>query len=237
MTGHISEYLVPAVFTIMLHALVLVVLIAGWQATQPTVHLVKVPEHVKAKLVSLEQKKPRKVVKKKPVKKKPIAEKVAKPKPKPVAKPKPTPKPQVAPAPDPDKLLQEQQREATRRQREQEMAQALAEEEAMLQADSDNEIAESYASLIKRTVAGNWSRPPSARSNMQVILSIRLVPTGEVVGVEVVKSSGDALFDRSAVIAVEKAERFPELRDMPSRVFEAYFRQFTLVFKPEDLLL
>lgn len=237
MFGYTSEHVVPAVFTVMLHAMVLVVVVAGWQVTQPTSQTIKVPEFVKAKLVTLEQKKPRKVVKKKPApKKKPVAKKAAPAKPKPAPRAKPAPA-LVTPAPDPDKLLREQQEEAARRQQEREMMQAMAEEEAMLTAEDDQQVAESYAALIKRIVGSNWSRPPSARSDMQVVLSIRLVPTGEVVGVEVVKSSGNAVFDRSAVIAVEKAERFPELKDMPSRVFEAYFRRFTLVFKPEDLLL
>ena len=38
-----------------------------------------------------------------------------------------------------------------------------------------------------------------------------------------------------AINAVQKAERFPELQDLPTRVFEQNFRRFTLLFKPEDL--
>ena len=104
-------------------------------------------------------------------------------------------------------------------------------------AEEDVTTAASYAALIKQRVDGGWSRPPSARKNMQVVLSIRMIPTGDVIGVEVVQSSGNAAFDRSAVAAVERAQRFPELSQMQTRVFDAYFRTFTLVFKPEDLLL
>ena len=107
----------------------------------------------------------------------------------------------------------------------------------LLQAEQDEIQAASYAAMIKRTVEGYWNRPPSARKNMQVELAIRLVPTGDVVGVEVIRSSGNTSFDRSAVLAVRKAGRFPELKDMPADVFDEYFRSFTLVFKPEDLLL
>jgi len=154
-----------------------------------------------------------------------------KPKPRPEAQPKPAAKPQAAPAPGPTA-------EAARKQaRRDAMAEALAEEEQLQQAEQDEATAASYAAIIKGRVEATWSRPPSARKEMQVVLSIRLIPTGEVVGVEVLNSSGNLAFDRSAIIAVEKAERFPELQSLPGDVFESYFRRFTLVFKPEDLLL
>jgi colicin import membrane protein len=151
-------------------------------------------------------------------------------------KPKAAPAPVVPAVPDPA-IERQQLREQTQRQQQQDMQRAMAEEELMMQAEEDELLADSYAALIKRTVEGYWSRPPSARKDMQVILSIRLIPTGEVVGVEVTQSSGNLAFDRSALNAVEKAARFPELKDMQPSVFEAYFRRFSLVFKPEDLLL
>ena len=60
-------------------------------------------------------------------------------------------------------------------------------------------------------------------------------PTGEVVSVSVLKSSGNGAFDRSAINAVEKAGSFPELQNLPSREFEKTFRRFRLLFRPEDL--
>ena len=71
---------------------------------------------------------------------------------------------------------------------------------------------------------------------MSVLLQINLVPTGEVISVNVLRSSGDAAFDRSAVQAVRRADRFPELQDMSIGLFERQFRQFNLLFKPEGLL-
>ena len=40
---------------------------------------------------------------------------------------------------------------------------------------------------------------------------------------------------RARVLIHEKAERFPELQNVPSRVFEQNFRRLRLLFKPEDL--
>jgi len=95
-------------------------------------------------------------------------------------------------------------------------------------------LAESYIDAIRRRAEQNWSRPPSAQKGMEVLLEIQLVPTGYVTGVSVLRGSGNAAFDLSAQQAVRKADRFPEIKDVPSRVFEQYFRRFTMAFKQQD---
>ena len=70
---------------------------------------------------------------------------------------------------------------------------------------------------------------------MEAELALQLIPTGEVVSVTVIRSSGNPAFDRSAINAVEKAGEFPELRQLPPGEFEKTFRRFRLLFKPEDL--
>jgi colicin import membrane protein len=257
--GYLNNYIVPTAFTILLHIIVLFTVLVGWQMSDIKRYRVDTPRYVKARLVTLEQKQERKVQKRQaaaePVKKaapaqttKPVQKPVQKPvpqsttapvvkaEPKVAAVPKTEPAPKVPAEPDPA-IERQRLREQAQQQQRQDMLQALQEEESLMQAEEDELLADSYAALIKRTVEGNWSRPPSARKAMQVILSIRLIPTGDVVGVEVTQSSGNLAFDRSALNAVEKAARFPELKDMPPSVFEAYFRRFSLVFKPEDLLL
>ena len=250
----------------MLHVIVLVTVLVGWQMSDTKRYRVDTPRYVKASLVKLEQKQQRKVVKKQAVPKpsnKTVSAPTSKPEQKKVVQTRTAPETSVQsavganpvvkaesefefepepepPKPDPE-IERQRQREEVRQQRrqqqQQELQRAMEEEEYMMQAEEDELVADSYAAHIKRTVEGYWSRPPSARKDMEVVLSIRLVPSGDVVGVEVTQSSGNQAFDRSAVLAVEKAARFPELKDMPSSVFDAYFRHFTLVFKPEDLLL
>ena len=70
---------------------------------------------------------------------------------------------------------------------------------------------------------------------MVVKLRIRLIPTGELVDVQVIDSSGDSAFDRSAVRAVQKVGGFPELKELEYRVFKEYFESFVFEFRPEDL--
>lgn len=141
-----------------------------------------------------------------------------------------------------DKKAQEKAEQVAReqelqRQIDQEMA---AEREALIaeqQAEEDQQYAQSFIGLIAQRIENNWSRPASARKGMQCELRIQLVPTGRVISVTVVKSSGNASFDRSAEQAVKKAEQFPELKKLPPAVFERNFRQLRLVFNPKDLRL
>jgi len=134
------------------------------------------------------------------------------------------------------------QAEAERKKREQQQREALERLEAALQKEeqflserSDDANVQSYEALIQERIIQNWSRPPSARNGMQAILEINMVPTGQVVNVRVIKSSGDIAFDRSAEQAVKRVDRFSEIMGMPSDLFERNFRVFRLLFQPEDL--
>ncbi len=90
-----------------------------------------------------------------------------------------------------------------------------------------------YQSLIQQTVKRYWIRPPSARNDMVVMLNIQLLPGGELKTVGIDESSGNAAFDRSAVLAVEKAGRFSVPSDPV--LFDRHFRVFKMRFKPGDL--
>ena len=229
----------PILATLALHALMLFMLTANWSSTeeQRTIKPRVIPKVINARLVDASQLKPKNVSK--PVVKpraKPRVKPKVKPKPKPVPKTKPKPKPKpkavekVEPKPEP-RLTAEELAAIARS----ELSQAVESEAQAQEAMTTDELAASYAALIQQTVVSYWSRPPSARNGMEVLLALQLIPTGEVVSVTVVKSSGNTAFDRSAVNAVQKAEQFPELKDLPSREFEKSFRRFRLLFRPEDL--
>jgi len=111
----------------------------------------------------------------------------------------------------------------------------LVSEEQALQAEDENNVSVSYATAIQRKVITYWSRPPSARNGMECVISIQLVPTGEVVASRILTSSGNKAFDLSALNAVKKAGSFPELKNLSSTEFERNFRRFRLLFRPVDL--
>ena len=140
-----------------------------------------------------------------------------------------------------EKLKAEQDKKKKREQQAKEAQKALdaalQKEEQMISTQIDVVSSKSYEEMIGERVAQNWSRPPSARKGMQTVLEIKMLPTGQVVGVSVVKSSGDAAFDRSAEQAVKRVDRFEEVKNIPPDIFEKRFRQFTFTFNPEDLRL
>ena len=235
----------PLLATLLLHGLAIWLMTVNWSASDREVTRVKpVPKAINARLVDVSEFRPKPKPKPKPQPKKPPAPAAKpKPKPEPVAKvePKPVPKPRpVAAKPKPQPAAEPAPRpKAEPRISAAELAAiARAELEDAVAAEETataQEMAASYAALIQSTVINYWSRPPSARNGMEALLSIQLVPTGEVVSVQVLRSSGNSAFDRSAVHAVEKAGAFPELQQLPGREFEKTFRRFRLLFRPEDL--
>jgi TonB family protein len=231
----------PALATVLLHAMVILLVTANWSSSEERVLKPKpMPKVINATLVDVSEiqskPEPAPLPAPKPAPKpKPEPKPTPKPEPKPAPKPEPKPAPKPAPKPEPKPEppgpSQQELAEAAR----QEAARKAAAEQAARAAAASAELAAGYASLIQQTVEQRWSRPPSARNGMEVLLSIQLIPTGEVVSVSVLRSSGDAAFDRSAVAAVERAGNFPELKNLPPREFEQNFRRFRLLFRPEDL--
>ena len=237
----------PLGATIALHALLLAILLARFQSdSNPRTIEAQVlpPSVINATLIDASSLKP---------KPKPASQ------PKPAAKPRPPAKAQsapqpaaaapetVAPAPSapkasapapvarpdpaPARLTAEELAQISRR----ELADSLNAEESQQVSVTAEQMAASYAALIRDTVTSYWSRPASARNGMQALLELQLVPTGEIVSVSVLQGSGSVAFDRSAINAVDKAGSFPELKNLPNREFEKSFRRFRLLFRPEDL--
>lgn len=220
-----------------IHLALIAVFAFGWKS-EPEIRSVKTPRYIEAKLVTVKRQ-AKKVAATAPAKvdltkKKKVTE-TKKPKNQP---PKKTPAEKKPPPKkvDTKKEDADRQREKQRMQKlQQEMEKALKEEEAVLAEEEFEIAAQSYIDVISQRVEQNWSRPPSARNGMRCELLIQLVPTGRVVSVSIVKSSGNSAFDRSAERAVQKVEHFPEVKDMSSDVFERYYRRFKLVFNPQDL--
>ncbi len=223
---------IPALVALLVHLLFVFALEGGWTTASPTI--TAQPQVVQASLVSLSKPKPKPKTTSKP---KPKAVEL-----KPEPKPAPTPSPQVeSPLPEPVVERPESAPEVSQEER-------LAELQRELMAgfedlpDADEQLpneevdeVQQVARLMQARITQNWRRPPSARNGMEVLLIISLVPTGEVVGISVSSSSGSTAFDRSAIAAVERVARFPEVTVLSISDFERYFRRFPLRFKPEDL--
>jgi len=240
----VRQYSLPLLMALVLHLGAAAALYANWNPSRET-RIIEPPRAVQASLVMLEPKpapKPRPpALQPKPQPKEPAPEPAPQPE-------EPEPKPE--PKPEPDREAERRQAEEARRAAEEQARQerldrlaqsafqeALASEASELaqaEQSADEALAASYQQGIYRAVVGNWSRPPSARNRMEAKLLVELVPTGQLVAVTLIESSGDAAFDRSAEAAVRKAAPFEVPKE--SDVFEERFRRFTLLFRPEDLL-
>ncbi|MCP9760288.1 TonB family protein [Aquitalea sp. S1-19] len=73
--------------------------------------------------------------------------------------------------------------------------------------------------------------PPGMSGNPEAVLKVSLLPTLEVRAVALVKSSGNAAYDRAVQDAVWQARTFPPL---PAGARFADFREYTLKFRPHD---
>ena len=122
--------------------------------------------------------------------------------------------------------------EQERQRREAEAAAAAAADVAR----TEQEMVMAYTGIIHDLVQQNWSRPPSARNGMTVVFRIQMVPTGDILDVQLVQSSGDYAFDNAAERAINRVGRFQELQGMPINMFNENFRSLLLTFRPEDLL-
>lgn len=90
-----------------------------------------------------------------------------------------------------------------------------------------------YKTLILRAIGQKWIIPPHVNPQATSVLLVTLNSDGVVEQVSVLKSSGNATLDRSAVAAVFKASPLP-VPENPALLKQ--FAQLKLTVKPEGLL-
>ena len=70
-------------------------------------------------------------------------------------------------------------------------------------------VGDVYGARIVMAVQPNWHWPPLARGNLTVALYLKIDAVGRVLDVRVAESSGNPLFDSSAVAAVRSTQTLP----------------------------
>jgi colicin import membrane protein len=90
-----------------------------------------------------------------------------------------------------------------------------------------------YEALILNAIGQHWIIPPHVNKDLSTQVLIRLAPGGVVLNVKMLKSSGDAMLDRSAINAIWKTSPLPVPED--ARLFEK-FRELRLTVKPRNVL-
>lgn len=125
--------------------------------------------------------------------------------------------------------------EAEARAREQAAAQAKAEAARQAAAQQAQAVIGDIQGYIQALVQRNWRIPATARNGMEAVVSIRLLGNGEIDQASILRSSGDQAFDRSALQAVYRTERFERVAQVDPLLFERRLRTIQLVFRPEGL--
>jgi len=106
-----------------------------------------------------------------------------------------------------------------------------AEEQNKRTAYEQSEVAR-FRGLIKSQITRNWIFPASYQKGMKCKVLVRLIPSGDVIGVHIIQSSGNAAFDRSVEMAVNKASPLPVPKSSTG-LFDR-FREVELVFDPNS---
>ena len=136
-----------------------------------------------------------------------------------------------------EKKQQEEKRLAEARERQTREAEALraqAERErlALQQAAAraaQSKAIEDYIRRIKAKVTGNVNLPPDIAGNPEAIFDVVQLPTGEIIDVQLKKSSGVRAYDEAVQRAIIKSSPLP-LPGSP----ELFSRSLTLRFRPKD---
>jgi colicin import membrane protein len=121
---------------------------------------------------------------------------------------------------------------AERKAAEKEMQDRLAAEQEHLatqRRSAMQRMIDEYVLYIQEKVQRSWIRPPSGGGELSCTVEVRLIPSGEVIDAQIVRSSGNSAFDRSVEAAVFKASPLPVPPDPD--VMEQ-FRTLRFEFKP-----
>lgn len=133
------------------------------------------------------------------------------------------------------KRLEEEKRKAAAEKRKQEEAKALqqqlAREQRELEQAQRQQTLQKLTWEISRKVSGNFNKV-GLPQGLTCKLAVQAIPGGEVISVTLSESSGNEIFDRRAITAVEKASPLPLPAD-PALFDRLRLRNFLFTFAPE----
>ena len=127
----------------------------------------------------------------------------------------------------------QQERERIRKEEARIRQQQMAEEQRRLDAAREREhqsIVDKHVEIIRQKVTRNWLRPAGSVAGLACTVRVRIIPGGDVLDVQITRSSGNAVFDRSVETAVLKASPLPLPAD---RALFDRFRVLEFIFDPE----
>jgi len=145
-------------------------------------------------------------------------------------------------------LAEQKQREVQRQIEEAELVRRMADEEATSAARLTQQaearaaaskrqaevasVVGQYRDLISAKVRGNTRLPANLSGNPEVRCRVKLLPTGEVLSVQVTKSSGNLAYDEAVVRAIELSSPLPLPADRDARA--TFVPELSFVHRPKE---
>ena len=108
----------------------------------------------------------------------------------------------------------------------------LLTEEAEVEVSKEQQEIAMYAQRIISTIEDAWMKPRNIPENLVANLRLKIRPSGRIIGVDLIKSSGNIRFDNSALQAVRRVEVFNFFNSIPKTIFEKEFQVISISFNP-----
>ena len=108
----------------------------------------------------------------------------------------------------------------------------LLTEEAEVEVSKEQQEIAMYAQRIISTIEDAWMKPRNIPENLVANLRLKIRPSGRIIGVDLLKSSGNIRFDNSALQAVRRVEAFNFFNSIPKTLFEKEFQVISISFNP-----
>lgn len=142
-------------------------------------------------------------------------------------KPKPAPKEEARPRFDPSEMLKRDEKDLAARLSAEAATKELAAIEAAKASAARNKAAADYLARLRGKIRGNIVVPPDVKGNPEAVFDVTQLPTGDILGVKLGKTSGHPALDAAIERAILKSSPLPK----PSQagLFE---RNLELKFRP-----
>ena len=108
----------------------------------------------------------------------------------------------------------------------------LLSEESEIELDRDKQEISMYAQKIISTIESAWMKPRNIPKDLVANLRLQIRSSGRIIGVDLVKSSGNIRFDNSALQAVRRVETFSFFNSIPKNLYESEFQIISISFNP-----
>ena len=108
----------------------------------------------------------------------------------------------------------------------------LIAEDKLMSKESQYSQVKLYSSLIIKSIQSAWRKPINIQDGLVCDLRLSINKNGRIVNVNLIRSSGNLRFDNSALKAVQRAETFSFLKDIPYSLYNTNFKTVVITFNP-----